>query len=294
MGRGMCKNLVQKGPLTSPLILWNRTTARATALAESLGNCTVATTVPDAVQAADIIFSCVGDDAALEQIIKTVVDTSGLDIKGKLFVDCSTIHPDTTGRVNETLTARGAEFVACPVFGAPAFADAGQLVCVPAGPKEAVDKVKPYLTGVMGRAVIDMSGSEPGRASVMKLLGNTFIISTVANLSEALVLADKSGLGTDVYHQWLELMFPGAVAKYSSRMLEGDYHKREEPLFAVDLARKDLGHAASLAKDAGMRLRAVEVADGYLQGVKAHAGAKGDIAGMYGAVRKESGLKFEN
>lgn len=293
MGRGMCKNIAQKGPLTSPLILYNRTTARATALAESLGNCTVATTVPDAVRPADIIFICVGDDPALEQIIKTVSDTSDLDLKGKLFVDCSTVHPDTTRRVNDTLTARGASFVACPVFGAPAFADAGQLICVPAGPKGEVDKVKPYLTGVTARAVIDLSGSEVGRASTMKLLGNTFILSTVAMLSESQVLAEKSGLGTE-FHQWMELMFPGALAKYSTRMREGDYHKREEPLFAVDLARKDLRHAASLAKDVGVRLRGVEAADGYLQGVKEHAGTKGDIAGMYGAVRKESGLKYEN
>ncbi len=39
---------------------------------------------------------------------------------------------------------------------------------------------------------------------------------------------------------------------------------------------------------------AVEVADAHLAAVKEHMGDKGDIAGIYGAVRKESGLKFEN
>lgn len=39
-----------------------------------------------------------------------------------------------------------------PVFGAPAMADNGQLVCVMAGSKSAVDKYKPYTKGVMGRA----------------------------------------------------------------------------------------------------------------------------------------------
>jgi len=38
----------------------------------------------------------------------------------------------------------------------------------------------------------------------------------------------------------------------------------------------------------------VELADERLVGVKEHMGARGDIAGIYGAVRKESGLKFEN
>ena len=49
-----------------------------------------------------------------------------------------------------------------------------------------------------------------------------------------------------------------------------------------------------LAKSAGMRLKDVEVADGHLAEVKKHMGSRGDIAGMYGAVRQEGGMKFEN
>lgn len=43
-----------------------------------------------------------------------------------------------------------------------------------------------------------------------------------------------------------------------------------------------------------MRLRSVEVTDGYLQDVKKERGEKGDIAAVYGAIRKEAGLPFEN
>jgi 3-hydroxyisobutyrate dehydrogenase-like beta-hydroxyacid dehydrogenase len=65
-------------------------------------------------------------------------------------------------------------------------------------------------------------------------------------------------------------------------------------LFAVDLARKDARHAMSIAERSGTRMRGLEIADGYLTAVKEHAGERGDVAGMYGAVRQESGLKFEN
>jgi 3-hydroxyisobutyrate dehydrogenase-like beta-hydroxyacid dehydrogenase len=291
----MCKNIVQKGSLQKPLIIYNRTTARATALAESLGGsikAKVASTVADAVQPADIIFICLGDDPAVESVVQAALDSGA--VKGKLFVDCSTIHPDTTRKINETLRAKGASFVACPVFGAPAFADAGTLICVLAGPKEDVDRVKPYTVGVVARANIDFGGEDVGKAATMKLLGNSFIISCVATLGEGMVLAEKSGLGTEPLKQWLELMFPGALSKYALRMDSGDYYQREEPLFAVDLARKDAGHGMDLAQNAGMRMRGLEVADSYLKEVKEHAGAKGDIAGIYGAVRKESGLKYEN
>jgi 3-hydroxyisobutyrate dehydrogenase-like beta-hydroxyacid dehydrogenase len=77
-------------------------------------------------------------------------------------------------------------------------------------------------------------------------------------------------------------------------MLSGDYHKRDEPLFAVDLARKDARHAMSLAKASGTRLKDVEIGDAHLEMVKKHKGEAGDIAGIYGAVRQEAGLKFEN
>lgn len=107
--------------------------------------------------------------------------------KGKLFVDCSTIHPDTTRKINKSITGKGAHFVACPVFGAPAMADAGQLVCVVAGPAEDVKKVIPYTKGVMGRDYIDYSDQDVGQATLMKVIGNTFVINMVETLSEGYV-----------------------------------------------------------------------------------------------------------
>jgi hypothetical protein len=57
-------------------------------------------------------------------------------------------------------------------------------------------------------------------------------------------------------------------------MMFGDYHKCEEPLFAVYLARKDTKHAMKLAKAAGTRLKGVEVAGVHLISiaVKEHTG----------------------
>ena len=41
-------------------------------------------------------------------------------------------------------------------------------------------------------------------------------------------------------------------------------------------------------------MKMVELTDGHLEAVEKHAGSKGDVAGIYGAVRQESGLKYEN
>ncbi|KAK4979545.1 hypothetical protein LTR66_002637 [Elasticomyces elasticus] len=293
MGRGMVRNLVEKGNLSKPLILYNRTTTHAKDLSSQFGSgkTSVVSSIEEAVKSSDIIFTCVSDDKAMEDTIDTALKG---DVKGKLFVDCSTIHPDTTDKLAQTIKSAGAEFVACPVFGAPAMAESGQLVCVLAGHPEQVERVKPYTTGVMGRAIIDFSSQPHGTATRMKVIGNTFILNMVETLSEGHTLAEKSGLGTENLHRFIETMFPGPYTAYSNRLRQGDYYKREEPLFAVDLARKDARHAMSLAETHGVRLRDVEVADKHLEVVQKHMGSKGDITGIYGAVRKESGLEFEN
>ena len=223
-------------------MIFNRTTKRATDLSSQLpqGKTTVVDSL-ETVSTADIIFTCVGDDKA---IIDTIASLVKNDVKGKLFVDCSTVHPDTTGVLSKTIEAQGASFVACPgmyfphrdtrhqahqaVFGAPAMADNGQLVCVLAGPSAEIEKVKPFCKGIMARANIEYPDQAPGKATLLKVIGNTLVLNMVEALSEGHTLAEKSGLGGENLHQFLEIMFPAPYAAYSKRMMSGDYYNREE------------------------------------------------------------------
>ena len=289
----MCANLVSKGNLDKPLILYNRTQKRADDLSAKLGlsKTKVASTIPEAVKDSDLILICVGDDAAVNSTVDTILEQN---VQGKTIVDCSTVHPDTTNALEKRITAAGAQFVGMPVFGAPAMADTGNLVCVTAGKADAVKKVLPYTDGVMGRATIDFSDQPAGNATLLKVIGNTFILNMVNQLSEGHVLAEKTGLGVDNLHNFISTMFPGPYTAYSQRMLEGDYYKRDEPLFHVDLARKDARHAKALADSSGTSVKGMDVARARLDDVKEQLGGKGDIPSVYGTVRKESGLEFEN
>src|SRR4051812_45125661 len=79
MGRGMVKNIVEKGSFTSPLAIYNRTTARSEKLVSALpsGKTKVVTSIEDAVADADIIFTCVGDDKAITETIDTALKAPG-------------------------------------------------------------------------------------------------------------------------------------------------------------------------------------------------------------------------
>lgn len=116
----------------------------------------------------------------------------------------------------------------------------------------------------------------------------------VSALSYGHTFAEKSGLGTDVLHEFITNMFPGPYTAYSERMLSGDYYTRDEPLFGVDLARKDLGHMLKLADGVGVDMKVLRVVDEHLKIVKKEMGEKGDLPGVYGAVRLESGLPYGN
>lgn len=65
-------------------------------------------------------------------------------------------------------------------------------------------------------------------------------------------------------------------------------------MIAIGTARAAAEHVTVLAEGAGAELGAFKVAVKHMEIVEKYAGAQGDIAGIYGAVRVESGLNFEN
>jgi 3-hydroxyisobutyrate dehydrogenase-like beta-hydroxyacid dehydrogenase len=291
----MCKNLVEKGQLDRPLLIYNRTKKRTDELAAKLGDKVEAVfSVADGVSRADIIFTCLSSEAAFTENYEAILKS--VNVRGKLFVDCATVGPETSDGIASMVTGAGAEFVASPVWGSPAMAEASETVFAVAGPKASIDKVRPYTKGVMGRAEIVLADMPCGAAVKLKIVCNSFVLNAASQLAEALTLGELSGLGTAPVGQFVELLLGGPYSQYSARMLEGTYWK-QAPLGSVDNVLKDAGLMLKLARSVGMELRNVDTAKSYLEDVKAYAGGDGekcDGAGVYGAVRMRAGLKFEN
>jgi 3-hydroxyisobutyrate dehydrogenase-like beta-hydroxyacid dehydrogenase len=112
----MARNIAQKANLLHPLIIQNRTVQRAHDLAASLdkpGSVRVVESVQDAVQPADAVFTSLGDDKSVQAIYEDILKTPG-GVNGKLFVETSTVLPETTNAVCEMVLAAGGEFVASP------------------------------------------------------------------------------------------------------------------------------------------------------------------------------------
>jgi hypothetical protein len=107
-----------------------------------------------------------------------------------------------------------------------------------------VDKLRPYTVGVMGRSVVDLTNKSPADATLLKVIGNTFVFNLVEAVAQGHALAERTGLGIEALHGFVEQMFPGPYAAYSNRMRQGDYFKREE-VSSCPNGVKNVSHARS-------------------------------------------------
>lgn len=113
------------------------------------------------------------------------------------------------------------------MFGDPGVAKLGKLICAPAGSAESILRISPYLTGVIAQAVIDLGGEEPGQASLLKIIGNVMIMSTMEMVAEVNVFAEKTGLGSKNALKLIEAFPKAAGMIYGKRMAGGEYYQGE-------------------------------------------------------------------
>lgn len=125
------------------------------------------------------------------------------DFEKKLFVDLSTVQPNTTTSIAAKIQESSGRSIASPIFGVPTMAEAGKVICVWAGAKDAVSQVTPYTAGVIAKSFIYFSDQAPAKVSQLKILGINFAISIVEMIAEGLVVAGKSDLGIDALHHFL-------------------------------------------------------------------------------------------
>ncbi|KAL3444847.1 6-phosphogluconate dehydrogenase family protein [Aspergillus insuetus] len=294
MGLGMALNLqkhlqTQGGP---PLRYSNRSLAKGQPLQD-------AGAIPEKdfqglVQGCDIIFTMISNDEVLNELLSKALN-SDTSLERKIFIDTSTIHPDTSASAAERLAEKGATFIASPVFGASPVAAAGKLIFAMAGSTSALETVKPFILNVMGRSITNM-GEDVRKSSLLKICGNILVISFMEVLSEAHVFAEKTSLGSAQLEEFVANMFGPVLESYSARITSGSYAPPLEqgPGFAAALACKDMRHALSLAKANGTSLPTTEVAYDRLSRAREFAGECLDSAAMYGTARQEAGLEFWN
>lgn len=281
MGTAMARNLLKAG---NTVVVYNRTRAKADELANE--GATVAEH-PAALQA-DVAFTMVADDAALEQI---VFGPQGLIAglpQGGIHVSMSTISAALSRSLADKHRERGQILVSAPVFGRPEAAEAAKLFIVAAGPQEAIERCRP-LFDVMGQKTF-IVGEEPVMANVTKLSGNFMIASVIECLGEAFSLGRKYGLEADaMLDVFTNSLFAAPVYKTYGTIIA--QQKWEPAGFRLRLGLKDVRLALAAADSAAVPMPVASfIHDSFLSAVARGMGEL-DWAALAKLAAERAGLK---
>ncbi len=261
MGLPMAKNLVEAGYTVTVFDL------DAGAIEEAQGfGASPASTGAEVAAQSDIIITMVPDSPHVEAAIAG----NGGIIEGiraeSVVIEMSTILPETGRRMAELLAEKGADFVDAPVTGGVAGAEAGSMSILVGGDAEAFERTLPVLS-ILGGDITHMGPVGAGHTT--KIANQLIGVATLAGLSEAFVLAKKSGLDMQTFYAAVKngAGRSWALETLGPKILKGDF----SPGFMVKHMQKDLRLAGQLADDTGTSIPTTSL-----------------IAQLYHAVQAES------
>ena len=225
---------------------------------------------------AEVIFSMVTDDAALEAV------TSGPDgilaglAPGQLYADMSTVSPRASRRLARSVHDLGASMLDAPVSGTVTAAEEGTLAIMVGGPEQAFHAAEPLLHH-LGSTVTYVGGN--GQALLLKLAINISLAAQMLAFSEGLLLADRGGIDPRLAAEVMTGSAIGSPMLRARAPLTLDLP--EQAWFDVQLMRKDIGLVLDTARDLNVPAPSAAVADGELARAEELGYARRDIAALF-------------
>ena len=236
--------------------VWNRTADKTKPLAAA--GAKVAATPAAVARDAELVISILTNSEAIAAAYEGPEGLLSGDVKGKLFVEMSTVRPDAQRALAARVQARGAALVDCPVGGTTGPARDGKLLGFVGGDPADVARAKPVLDQLCRR--VEHVGPVGSGAS-MKLAINLPLLVYWQALGEALLLCRPLGIDParmmDIFADTsggpnvLKVRAASVAAE-----LGGGY--TGPVTFDVDSIRKDLATMIAEAKALGSRLPVAE------------------------------------
>ncbi|HSL65376.1 MAG TPA: NAD(P)-dependent oxidoreductase [Gaiellaceae bacterium] len=282
MGAGIAARLLDAGYEVAG---WNRTRERAAPLLER--GLAWATSPAEAAAGADVTLSMVTDARAVEAVVlgdDGIVQGTG---PGRVHVELSTIHPETSRRLAAAIAEAGGTMLDAPVSGSTATLEAGELSLMVGGDREAFARVEPVLRAI-GPKVAYLGPS--GSGHTMKVAVNLALITQIVNFGEAVAFAERGGIAREAaVDAMLDSVVASPVMRYRAKFLrEGG--RDEPPLADVDFQQKDMTLALELARGWGIPVPTAAAANELLNAARG-LGLRGhDFAVVHEVYRRLGGL----
>jgi 3-hydroxyisobutyrate dehydrogenase-like beta-hydroxyacid dehydrogenase len=235
MGAAISRRLRQQG---FDVTGWDHSAQTNQALAAD--GLRIAADARDVAAQSEIVMSSITEDHGVRKIFTGPAGFLDGDVKGKLFIEMSTLQPMTGRELAPLVDAKGARLIESPVLGTIPQVRDGRLFAMVGGRGEDLDRARPVLEK-MTRRIVHMGPNGAGYA--MKLAVNLGLGAYIQAVSESLALGLRQGLTLD---QMLDVL---QEAPYASGWLKSkiDVLKGAPAEMTLDIRtlRKDLMSAVA-------------------------------------------------
>jgi 3-hydroxyisobutyrate dehydrogenase-like beta-hydroxyacid dehydrogenase len=283
MGAPIASNLLESG---HQLRVFNRNPERAEPL--RVAGATVAASPASAAHSAEVVFTMVADDAALEAVTFGEMGIVAGAQPGAVHISMSTIGVATAQKLAARHRAAGLGFVSATVFGRPDMAAQRKLFVMAAGAEDDLKRATQLLEQ-LGQSV-GIVGPEPAQANLVKLVGNFMLTAVVETLGEACAVAGKAGidpmrlvelLTTTVFNAPPYRNYGPAIAA----------QRFQPPGFALPLGQKDNRLMLAAAEALGVPMPLASLVHDRFLAVRARGfGAGHDLAALAYQALAEAGV----
>jgi len=280
MGGRMARRLLDAG---HAVVGYNRTPAKAQPLVAA--GMKLAASPRHAAEASEVIFSMVTDTGALDAIAHGPDGVLAGLRPGTTWVEMSTVSPGVTRALAGEVAAKGAILLDGPVSGSVITLDQGQLSIMVGGDAQALERVRPYLLAI-GPTITHVG--PVGLAVTMKIATNLGLAVQMLAFSEAVLLAEKSGIARErAVETLLKSVIASPMIKYRGPFVLG---MPAEAWFNVPMMQKDLDLALELGRQSGVPLPTTALTQSMLTAARALGLGDHDFAVVFDVLARLSGL----
>ncbi|MEE1877366.1 NAD(P)-dependent oxidoreductase [Altererythrobacter litoralis] len=264
---------------------YNRTPARAKAWQQACADLGLeVATAPSPAEAsrdAEIVFTCVGNEEDLAEVVLGSQGTLDAMAPGSLLVDHTTVSADMARRIDAAAKGRGIAAIDAPVSGGQAGAENGALAIMCGGTAEAMARATPVMACYAAR-IVHVGAAGAGQTA--KMANQMCIAGVLGGLSEAIRLASAAGLDMD---KTFEAISGGAARSWQ---MENRWHTMVQDKFdfgfAIDWMRKDLDYALAESRRLGLSSPITALVDQFYAEVQANGGGRLDTSALISRLPK--------
>lgn len=253
MGRAVARRLLAA---RHRVIIYNRTPSKADSLLQ-LG-AVLAPTAGQIAEKADVIFTLVSDDTAIEQLAFGEQGFVQHITVGKVLIDMSTLSEQMVERINRNVREAGGAMLHAPILGGPVDIYSGTATIVAGGAKAQYQKVLPILETISRQ--VHLVG-ELVHGTRMKMALNIMLTHYLMGAASSLAFAVRGGLPVPLVLDIIQRIAGGVVQRTGDKMLSGD----SGVTFSIRNFIKDQRLFLDAAQRLGVNLPTIEATEALAQ-----------------------------